>query len=326
MRIPRIPRVRTAFVGLLLLAALLAAACGQSTSRPGALSQPTATRQPTATPTLVATATPTLQPTATPAQAASGCAVGGGANLLRAGDLVISPIQLTNVSYPSQHIPDSTPLKPYAFTTNNLGALFPDSTPTNPSLAESAGAAGGYAFIVCNDSPTQSHTIRAISVKLATLTPYTGQLNTYQACDGFYARPGPATFGGCGGGFITDEYLHATFASSAGAGVAVTATQTKTGSSFGRGSEPPLPDTLAPGHTVGFVVGLTAPTASGTYTFSFGVTIDNGAPVYFGSAPATLLAPVAHKWTGPACEKPAMLAQIPTTVTNPPTRYICPES
>lgn len=48
--------------------------------------------------------------------------------------------------------------------------------------------------------------------------------------------------------------------------------------------------------------------------------------VYFSNAPATLLAPVAHKWTGPACEKPVMLAQIPTAVTNPPTRYICPES
>jgi len=316
----RIPRIRTASVGLLLLVALLAAACGQSTSRPGALAQHTST------PTLVPTSVPTQLPTATPAQAASGCAVGGGANLLRAGDLVISPIQLTNVSYPSQHIPDGTPLKPYAFTTNNLGALFPDIPPTNPSLAESAGSAGGYAFVICNDSPTQSHTIRAISVKIAALTPYTGQLNTYQACDGFYARPGPATFGGCGGGFITDEYLHATFAPSAGAGAAVTAIQTKTGSSFGHGSEPPLPDTLSPGHTVGFVVGLTAPTTPGTYTFSFGVTIDSGAPVYFGNAPATLLAPVVHKWTGPACEKPAMLAQIPTAVTNPPTRYICPEA
>ena len=82
--------------------------------------------------------------------------------------------------------------------------------------------------------------------------------------------------------------------------------------------------TLAPGQLLEVNDDITAPTAPGTYTFGFAVAVDGDSPVFFSSSPATLLAPVAHKWSGKGCTAPAMLAQIPSA-TTPATFYICPE-
>lgn len=302
---------------LLILTALLAA-CGQATTG-GAATAPAPTLAPTATPA------PTAIPTAN-LTAGQPCAPGphDTHTYYQLGDLVVRQVGF-GLAYPSQQIPDGTPLVPLKLTTNVVNNEFPGSPAVNPRLQEPG---GGFAFAVCNVSATQPHALQSVSVTIQSAAPYTGQLSSWQFCDGDYARPGPAFLGGCGGGYAGDEYLHATFAADAGAGASVVATQTDTGATplFGGQKAPPLPLTLPFGKLILINVGLTAPTTPATYTFSFGIAVDGAAPVYFSNAPATLLAPVAHKWTGPACEKPVMLAQIPTTVTNPPTRYICPES
>jgi hypothetical protein len=302
---------------ILILTALLAA-CGQATTGRAAT---------TPAPTLVPTATPA--PTAIPTvnlTAGQPCAPGphDTHTYYQLGDLVVRQVSF-GLAYPSQQIPDGTPLAPLKLTNNVVNNEFPGSPAVNPHLQEPG---GGFGFAVCNASATQSHVLQSVSVKIQSATPYTGQLSSWQFCDGDYARPGPAFFGGCGGGYAGDEYLHAGFAADAGAGASVVVAQTGTGvtSLFGDQKAPPLPLTLPFGKFVEINVGLTAPTAAATYVFSFAVTVDGAAPVYFSDSQPTLLAPVAHKWTGPACEKSAMLAQIPTTVTNPPTRYICPES
>lgn len=302
---------------LLILTALLAA-CGQPTTGRAATT-PAPTLAPTATPA------PTAIPTAN-LTAGQPCVPGphDTHTYYQLGDLVVRQVSFAHV-YPSQQIPAGTPLAPLKLTSSNIGNEFPGGPAVNPGMTEPG---SGFAFAVCNASATQSHVLQSVSVTIQGATPFTGQLNAYQFCDGYYARPGPAFFGGCGGGYAADEYLHAAFAADAGAGASVVATQTGTEVSpaFGGQKAPPLPLTLPFGKFIEINVGLTAPTTPATYVFGFGVAVDGAAPVYFGNAPATLLAPVAHKWTGPACEKPAMLAQIPTTVTNPPTRYICPES
>jgi hypothetical protein len=70
------------------------------------------------------------------------------------------------------------------------------------------------------------------------------------------------------------------------------------------------------------LVSVTPPTAPGTYRFSFSVTVD-GARMPFALLTDDLLLGPARKWTGAACLKPEMQAQILTGGTD---AYICPES
>jgi hypothetical protein len=196
---------------------------------------------------------------------------------------------------------------------------------TNPNLAETL---GGYAFAVCNSSTTDSVTISGITVRIEQVVPYTGQLNNWDGCDGgTYLAQYDTVEGGCGGGpEVDDEYLHATFAADAGSGTTVTSKQTgsaatkpDTGTHAG-----PLPVTIAPGHALSFNIGITPPTAPGTYTFTFGIIVNDGAPNYLVTTPATFLAPIARKWSGRACkDNPTMKSQIPAS--DQPARYICPE-
>jgi hypothetical protein len=178
---------------------------------------------------------------------------------------------------------------------------------------------GGYVLVACNGS-TQSHQVQGVVVRLDRVTPYTGQLNAWSFCAAPYTRSGPSNGAGCGGGPAEDEYVHAAFAPTAPAGALVTTTQTPGIPSNRYGQ---LPWTLAPGETLLIDVGLAPPTAPGSYTFAFALAIDGAAPVFASVAPATLLAPVAHEWTGEACAAPAMQSQIPPA-TQPPTYYLCP--
>src|SRR5262249_28118550 len=136
------------------------------------------------------------------------------------GDLVVSPVALA-LAYPSQQLPAGTPLAPVKLTTTELDHAFPGGPPVNPRLQEPG---AGYAFSVCNTALDRSHVLQRVGVTIESFTPYTSQLSAWQYCDGFYERPGPATYGGCGGAFPADEYLHATFAASGvGPGSAVEA-------------------------------------------------------------------------------------------------------
>lgn len=317
------PRSLAILLTLIPLAALLIAGCGA----PSAGISPPATSATTPAPT--ATNAPTPVPTADLSTLSGPCAPASGSQATtvphyQIGDLIITEARLS-LAYPAQQLPDGTPLQPLQLPSQNLNAEFPDSPPVNPHLKENA---SGYQFLVCNNAPTQAHVIQSVSVRIASFTPYGGQLNAWQFCDGTFVRPHGANAGGCGGYAYFDEYLHATFPADARASVAVAAAQTSTGTAPVPGATPaaPLPVTLAPGQSLSFDIGLTPPTTPGLYAFAFGLSVDDQSPAFFSTAQPVLLAPVAHKWTGPACEAPAMQAQIPQTVTNPPTQYICPES
>jgi len=280
---------------LVLLLSLVMAACGARTS--------TAT---TATASSTAMLSPTSSATSSPV-ALSACS---GSQAL-----------FGHLAYPAVQLPDSSPLKPMAIDPQKL---FGQDPPTNLNLAETL---GGYVFAVCNTSSTVSYTITGVSVRINQLAPYSGSLNAWNSCDGVY-RSGSVQDAGCGGGpEFRDEYLHASFPANATNGASISAKQTgsaATGPSDGSHTGP-LPIVLGPGKTLSFNVGLTPPQSSGIYTFAFGVVIGSAAPVYIATSKPTLLAPVAHKWTGSACKSPAMQSQIPPP-TNPPTSYICPEA
>ncbi len=72
-----------------------------------------------------------------------------------------------------------------------------------------------------------------------------------------------------------------------------------------------------------FNLGIAAPTASGTYTFSLGISLDGAAHVYVPVPHQLLLDSSARAWDGKACITPAMQSQIPA---NDTAAYVCPKS
>lgn len=317
--------------GLALLVALLVlplAGCGATAhaGRPSAPAKPTPTA--TATATAIATATPTTLPGANGGENVS---IGpcdpalSSAPHFALGDLIVH-MSIAGFSWPGRKLPDGTPLTPFklaAPTGSALNAQLPLAPPVNPALDEPVGA---YSLSICNTSKTKTHAISAISLSIASLTPYTGQLNEWMIagpCATYYGRPTGVQGGGCGGGVGPgSNCMHASFAANAKAAAVVSAVSSAANSCTG---DIPLPATLAPNQELPVTLGITPPTTPGTYSFALGIGVDGG-PVMFSSGQTPILiAPVAHHWDGEACTQSAMQAQIPAA-TNPPTYYICPQS
>ncbi|HEY1388875.1 MAG TPA: hypothetical protein VGF38_10050 [Ktedonobacterales bacterium] len=259
------------------------------------------------------TASNSSQPTVTPNT--QNCASGWSriTGLTHAGDLLFEPT-IASVDIPLQPLPAGAPLQPLkipAQDTTGQYAGWPTATIGATSLL----------FAVCNASTSTAHTIQGARVKLTNFVAYTSQLNVWDYCDGFYARPAGVTANNCDRGSApVDEQIQAAFTSVAQPGTVVTASQPNTQSgSFGS-----LPAALPPGSVMYLNVAITAPTAPGTYTFAVAPTAD-GASFPFTNGVSLLLAPIVHHWNGQACTTSGMLAQIPPA-TNPPTGYICPES
>lgn len=249
-------RVKSTWVGA-ILAGMLLVGCGSPAATQSTLrSSNTATAVLPPTPTATQAATPL--PTADPAQAAAACRWNQGlsSGAVHAGDLFISRISL-GLANPAVMLPDGTPLKPLQVQTavsSNAwasGSFTPQPAMVNPALKEQLGS---FDVSICNGSPTQSHVVQGTSIRIDTLTPYSGQLNAWKSCDSAYSRQQP-NGGGCGGGYVGEEYLHATFASGATAGAMVTAVQTNVGAV--PGNHGPLPVTLAHGSTLELSTGLT---------------------------------------------------------------------
>jgi hypothetical protein len=303
------PRASALAIAAVLTGLLLTlAGCGAGASASSANS-------PTVSPTPASPLAPTPLPTVDPTQLPQACH--DIAPAVRAGGLFASAqARLGNVSYPHVHLPEGTPLKPLHVP--GVNPQLPSDAPTNPDLRT---LGGGYVVALCNGS-AQPHTIHAVAVRLESVTPYTGQLNEWVFCAAPYTRSFRTGGGGCGGGPGQDEYLQGAFAPTAPPGTVVATTQTPGIPSDRYGK---LPWTLPPGETILIDVGIVPPTAAGYYTFAFGLAIDGATPAFAVVAPATLLAPVAHEWTGEACLAPEMQSQIPPA-TNPPTFYLCPAS
>ena len=310
-----------------LLLALAVAGCGVTTvsgtadTAKATVPRPTATTKATPYPTFDSTPqgtappagpcdlTPSYDPTAQPP--------------VQMGDLFVD--FAFALAYPSRKLPDnialSAPFKLQATSDPDLSKQLSVDPLTNPSLGEPG---GGFMVTVCNTSKTTAHTLQSISMRLDSFTPYIGQLNEWNLCDGAFSRPTP-TSGGCGGGMGGDgiAFLHATLTS---ATVGTTAVATQSSSGYASNAGVSLPASLQPNQSLDINLGLTPPTAAGTYTFSYALTADGAQTQFTQARGPMLLAPVAHKWGGQACStNAAMLQQIPT-VTDPPTGYICPEA
>lgn len=165
-------------LGIIALIVLLAG-CGAAS--PAAASSTPPTPIPTATATAMAAPTVTPEPTqsSTASTSCSGLS-GTPAQVTQSGDILVSPVTVDGLAYPSVMLPDGTPTtKPYKLTADlrqAYAADFPDSPVTNPSLHEIGG--GGYLVSICNTSKTQPHVLQAVTAKITSYTSYTGQLNS----------------------------------------------------------------------------------------------------------------------------------------------------
>lgn len=301
------------FVALLLCALL--AGCGA-----GATTTGTATTRVTATqPQTIATAT---RPAV--GQIPASCNFGQllSKSLVRVGNVVATQAN-PFLAYSSYTLPDNTPLKPLQISdpSKNPNSDAPLANPTTHD-------GGGYLIQVCNVSASQQHTLRDIAVRINGYQPYSGNLNSWNGCDGVYeAQSKQVQGGGCGGALgPTDEALRVTFGPNSGAGTTVSATQLGTGNSADPNGPAlaPLPLALKPGQAILINLGLIVPTLPGTYTFTVGIGVDSAPDDFYSTTAPALFAPVAHKWSGQACESSNALKQIPPPTD--PTYYICPGS
>lgn len=306
-------RTRVIVTATALLALALAGCGGAATARVA----PTATR---------AAPTPTYppytpQPTAIPGSQLMTCA-DLASNLpqqplqhVRIGDAFVTQYK-NNLSFTIFQIPGVDASKPLALTDPNT--LSPTAIAVNPQLQ----GASGYYFSLCDTSTTTAITVQAISVRIASFTPYTGALAAWDSCsDRYYdASARQVSGGGCGGGLAVSDATQANFAANAGVGATVTAQQVN----GMNGSITTIPFTaipVAPGHGFTFTAGITTPTTPGTYTFAIGVALDNAAPAYITMSAPVVIAPVTQKWTGQNCLAASMQSQIPTSAQGD---YICP--
>jgi hypothetical protein len=296
---------------VLAFAALALAACGQtsvsSDTGPGASAQAKSTFTPTTY--YFPTATPTVSRTVTPVAIDCASQLAGQQNAVHAGDLLV---QLEfSLAYPSTKLPDNLPRAPYKMT-SDVGKIPPDPS-VNPYLVLPS---GGYWGTICNASTSATHTISGLSLRIDSFTPTSGQTNMWNVCSTSYTRQGGAGGGGCGGGIADPNCAQATFPASAGAGATTSITATEC-------TQLALPQTLKPSMGYGFNLGIGAPTAPGTYSFSLGITLDGAAPVYVPVPHQLLLDASARAWDGESCTTPAMQSQIPV---NDTAAYICPKS
>lgn len=298
--------VRRVFsAGILLLLAALISGCGETST---VQSSPTATIAPTET----------LQPTPVATNGAVTSdhpCIAGTSSDIQIGDLRVSHVHFANLAYPSEQLPSNLdPSKPYHA---------PSSSGDLPDPAVNPNMDNGYEFFVCNTSTSTSHVIVGASIGISGFSAYSGPLNSYQGCDGFYQRPFGVAGAGCGGGSCVDEYLHASFAADATIGAQVSTTQVDTcNTAPGPGTGAPrLPISLGPGQMLTIDVAVSAPTAAGTYAFAFGLNYDTVSNAAISMTPSTLLDSAAVRWGGRNCTKPALLSQIPTSDTQ--NRYIC---
>lgn len=228
--------------------------------------------------------------------------------------------------YASYQLPADLPVGPWALPAEPGSAQLDQQLGGAANLNPGIGQGGGILLTVCNAS-AQPLTLAGAQVVVASFAPASGAVDAWNGCDGAFVRPQGLFGGGCGGAIIADEAMSASFAPGAGQYATVKATQIAAAGQNGFG---PLPVTLNPGASISLIIGVTRPSALGTYEFAVSVTTSavGSASVSspYAPLPPQLFALVAHKFTGQACTAQAMQAQIPAAATNPATYYICPES
>ncbi len=230
------------------------------------------------------------------------------------GMQVSVPQLYTPLDYPEEMMPNNEPNAPYQVPLTASVAqqqiLFHPSPLVNPSLST------GYVLQVCNQS-SASHAITSLSVTIANFTPSSGAVTVWHLCqDGPYDAATRQTTTGCGGAIGNVGMLAATLPSD------TTGASAQSVANAQRGG-PNLPITLAPNTSLTFLVAVNGLTSQGTYSLSFGLSVDSAASTSLTpSDGAFFIAPSPTVWTGTACQKPAMQAQIPATSQD--TYYVCP--
>ena len=314
-------RRRSVIATVAALLALALAGCGG-----GGASAPTgdAPPQATASATTAATATVAPAPTATQLPTVNlpaSCHNMNAGPYTQVGALIVSSVDSHFVNVAEQ-IPQGAPNQPLKISSNGqLPNLNPGATPL------AANGQGLIVFSVCNGSASQAVALQSVTVRIASFTPYSGALAGWNVCkDGYYdANQQAANSGGCGGGYLANEYLQATFASGAGVGDSTTGKMISSAPAQPGDPDPypALPLSIAPGHVVALAVAVAVPNTPGTYTLAFGLSIGSASPAYFETTSASLYAPITQEWSGQNCTAASMKSQIPEPAPQG-TLYICP--
>lgn len=226
------------------------------------------------------------------------------------------PQRYTPLDYPEALMPNNEPNAPYrvpltASEAEQVGAFHPNP-PVNPSLST------GYVVQVCNQT-SASHTVTSLSVTIASFTPGNGPVTVWHICqDGPYDAATKQTTPGCGGAAGAVDWLAATLPNDRTGATAPATANTQVRSS---GPNPPI--AIGPNKSIEFLVAVNGLTSQGTYTLSFGISVDGTAPTKLAPSDGSfLIAPSAIVWTGTACQTPAMQAHIPAASQD--TYYVCP--
>lgn len=301
----RVTGWRAFIAGATLLSAALVG-CGTPSPTP-----PTAgaVHPAKATATVAATPLPTAQPNA----ACQFESQGGTPAVVQLSDGMQVSLPAPALQYPSAPLPAALPDSPYQVPANVYGGNYAPSSPVNPVLEDGS----GYVIEVCN--PTQaSHQVTAMSATISSFQPASGgTANIWNQCNPMFDASTQQLYGGgCGGGMLADEYLHAQFAS-----VAPGATARAILSTSANMPSEPLPVTINPNGILVIDLGIGGLSKDGTYQLTFGIAADGAAPATLSAnAPPFEILQQARTWKGQNCQSAA--AQIPHASQQ--TLYICP--
>jgi hypothetical protein len=170
---------------------------------------------------------------------------------------------------------------------------------------------------LCNTT-SATHTVSGVTVSIAGFSPSSSAVNQWNPCDGPYNTATKTASGGCGGGIGgpgIGYYAAALPSNTVGAMANIHPTN---GSS-------PVPFSLKPNTSFSLVINVSGVTSQGTYTLTFGLSVDGEASSALAPSDGSfLIAPAAVAWTGRNCETPAMQGQIPAS--SQATYYVCPPS
>jgi hypothetical protein len=227
---------------------------------------------------------------------------------VRLGDLVLWPLEVNFGFAQDFALPDGLPDKPLTVMIKD-GTSYLGGTDV---LSMPVVGAQGFILTVCNASKTTAHQLTSFSAKIASLAPYSGQLNTLNGCAFLYSRAGG--YGGeCASGFQPDVETKIVFASNATAGATAT-------------WAPATPAVVPPGQHRDVVYFMTPPSGTLKLTFQLGISVDAGAVAYpFAATQTEIIAPIARKWDGQTCTSTAMQAQIPAS-SPIGIYYVCPST
>ena len=242
----------------------------------------------------------------------------------RIGDMLIRAGYVGNGS---RKLAGDTPHQPLQLPDPNDTAAMAERFPVEPVVNPING--GGFAFTLCNASPTQSHEVEGVKLRINQFTAYSGPVQTWNTCDGYYTRSVPQGIvgTGCSVAIQWDERMRVGLAAKAAAGTEETVTWVSAGTQPTDASRNtpfgPLPATVPPGQSMVVFMQSNLPVAAGTYEFAVAPIVDHRPLPFAPIGEPAIFSPGGLKWTGAACRTASMQRQIPQA-TTPPSFYICP--